>query len=765
MTQATNKLVYLFELDSVRTQTAQINAGLQALYDEIVVNGNTVVLTFNQIADSALFYELMNKARHEKEAETFENLVKLFQNGALKISQFGTTRTIVEFLINRLERDSFVYSAWPIKSSQPKLCALIKRSLETCDLTELAYFKREDVAAQELRCLFYDTDPGSGAVASTSFTTTLEDPISTLHEKINMIYWLVRFVLRISIIPDIYIPPKAKISDAYKLHSLLKFVAENKVHPVLDVLTGLQSYIEKSNSRSDYEKDIAALANMGHSAQTICHLRLIVDLCYNFASEHSIFGISLHYESSMLGAAFLQDFNARLSRELKALEQGGSEVLSASRNEKSYSAARADKIKFPNLSNAVAASSLSQKKYKSNYKNKSHITVMQYEQGFAGAKKQHRKNLFAGFFSRILLLLLCLFIATCLDFSTSAFEDVVSSNIPFSGVLTVMLETLLFLLVSEYVSVWLSKKIPQFVSLSVAISEVVVAGKNALKTFGRARAHINANGLSAAEDARARAAKTEDCRCDALKIDAAGEETASTIAGTTTHTRTDTAKLWFPTISKSLAACRKAWQGKFSESELAHYEEVNNKKLGLVYSSEYHNFYVDPVGTTNISGFYERLVNRNEGSVVVVPIYKGKFVFLKQFRHSISKEAYSLPRGFGEPGVSAKENAVKELREELCTHVLNNPIHLGKTYPDTGISGSCAEVFLVEIGEYNIKPGYEGIKDIALVAPVDMAALLAQDSCSAPFELNDGFSLAAFALLHAKLQHENLTLEQLLKTS
>ncbi len=752
MTRAANKLVYLFELDSVRASPMQINAGLQALYDEIVVNGNTVVLTFNQIADSALFYELMNKARREEAGETFENLVRLFQNGALKISQFATTRTIVQFLIDKLDSDSFVYSAWPMKSSQPKLCALIKRSLETCDLSELAYFKKDDVPADELRGLFYDTGEKARKKSGGNLP---KESLASLHEKIDMIYWLVRFVLRISIIPDIYLPPKAEIDDAFKMRALLKFVVENNIDPAVNALASLPAYIEGDNTRSAYESDIDELVAQGCSEETACKIKLMVDLCYNYASERSIFGISLHYgcpdgKKDAPGEDFLQDFTARFADELAQFEKDDARKARASRDEKSYKAADPGAIAFPDLAGAVAASRLSHKKHKGDFQNKEHVSVETYERGFAEAKKRHRKNLFGGFFSRILLLLLCLFIAVCLDFSTGALEEAVSSSIPFSDIVTVMLETLLFLLVSEYITVWLSKRIPHFVSLSEAIAEVVVAGKNAFRTFRSACTHINTAG------------------------------TASPTSPTNVReSREDAAKLWFPTISKSLKRSRSAWEGKFTEGELAHYEEVSNKKLGLVYSSEYHDFYVDPVGRAErkaapadkkaapadnaaVTGFYERLENRNAGAVVVIPVHEGKFVFLKQFRHSISGEAYSLPRGFGEKGVSAAKNVAKELGEELHTDVLGTPVHLGRCYPDTGIMGAYAEVFLAEVGKCRVEPGYEGIRDIAFVAPGDVEELMVKDSPSAPFELHDGFSLCALALLHAKLASANLSLEQLL---
>lgn len=712
-----NKLVYLFELDSVRNRYSQINAGLKALYDEIVINGNTVVFTFNQIADSALFYELMRRARHEEDGETFENLVKLFQNGALKISQFGDIRTIVQYLINKLEvSDPFVFSAWPIKKSQPKLCALIKRSLETCDLSELSYFKSENVDKQRLRRLFFDKQSPDD-----------EFNDDELLDKISMIYWLVRFVLRVSIIPDIYLPPKVDGGCEFKMFNLLEFVVENLNNGGTQVLTTLPAFISRDGSRSVYEENIDDLSKQMVDEQAICEARLIVDLCYNYASEYSIFGVSLHYPAELNGKIgpnefFFEDF---LSRYKELLTQLKEVDLGESRDDNYYIPAKQGDIKFPNLNSAVKVAQLSQKKHSLDFQNRQCAHVGTYEEGFLRSKREHRKNLFRGFLSRIVLLMLCLFIAVCIDFSTNGFEDVVTNSIPYSDVLTVMLETLLFLLVSEYVTVLISKKITCFVSLSEAIAEVVGAGRNAFRTF-RSLSIIK-NGVSECQQVR--------------KVEA---------------------KLWQPTISKSLKKGRAVWEDKFTEEQLADFEETNFKQLGLIYESEYHNFYVDPTGEGPVTGFFERLVNTNEGAVVMIPVHKNKLVFLKQFRHSLQREDYSFPRGFGEKDVTVEKNVFKELLEELETSVIGDPVWIGKCYPDTGIIGSFADVFLVEIDQVNLKVGYEGITGVCEIAPEDACGVVNANDSNAPFKLTDGFSLAALALLHAKLTAENATISSLL---
>ena len=82
------EFVYLFELDSVRKTDEEIIAGQKALYNEIVNNGNIVVLSYNQVVDSRGFFSLL-------EDESYQyNLIKLFENGAIRISQYGDIRSL-----------------------------------------------------------------------------------------------------------------------------------------------------------------------------------------------------------------------------------------------------------------------------------------------------------------------------------------------------------------------------------------------------------------------------------------------------------------------------------------------------------------------------------------------------------------------------------------------------------------------------------------------------------------------------------------------
>ena len=82
-----NKLVYLYELDSTRISPWEIDRGRKALYEEIVMRGNRVVLTFQQLTDSKIFLELL------KDKKDFEIITSLFENGALRLSEYCDPHT------------------------------------------------------------------------------------------------------------------------------------------------------------------------------------------------------------------------------------------------------------------------------------------------------------------------------------------------------------------------------------------------------------------------------------------------------------------------------------------------------------------------------------------------------------------------------------------------------------------------------------------------------------------------------------------------
>lgn len=68
-------------------------------------------------------------------------------------------------------------------------------------------------------------------------------------------------------------------------------------------------------------------------------------------------------------------------------------------------------------------------------------------------------------------------------------------------------------------------------------------------------------------------------------------------------------------------------------------------------------------------GGYTRSISRTnlQGGigVVVMPVQGDKVLLLKHFRHESRSWKWEFPRGYGEPGLTAEENAKKELLEEV----------------------------------------------------------------------------------------------------
>lgn len=175
------------------------------------------------------------------------------------------------------------------------------------------------------------------------------------------------------------------------------------------------------------------------------------------------------------------------------------------------------------------------------------------------------------------------------------------------------------------------------------------------------------------------------------------------------------------------------------------FERSRKKKIGVVYESEYHTMVVDLVYEEEGKYFtYERLLYGPEsGAVVCVPMYQKNFVLLKQYRHAIRDTQYAFPRGFGSAGVSAEENARKEIQEELGATVLKSQ-YIGEIVADSGLSGGAVSVYLCEIDRPSTLQGYEGIEAVEVISEETLKEMI----CSG--KITDGYTLGAFAYLAVK---------------
>lgn len=179
--------------------------------------------------------------------------------------------------------------------------------------------------------------------------------------------------------------------------------------------------------------------------------------------------------------------------------------------------------------------------------------------------------------------------------------------------------------------------------------------------------------------------------------------------------------------------------------EVRKFEQASGQTIGVVYQSPYSIMVVDLVHEKDGRPFaYERLMPAAVGSAVVcVTRQEENYILLKQLRHSLRGEQIGFPRGYGENGVSAEDNARKEIYEELGGEVLElKP--LGKVVADSGIGGAAVEVFECKIDTWELKKGYEGIAEVLVLTEQELEQQIENGT------INDGYTLAAFTLLGIK---------------
>ena len=730
------KQVYLFELDSVRKTDGEIAIGQKALYDEIVVNGNTVVLTYNQLVDSRAFFSLL------ADRDYYDSLIALFSTGKLCVSQFGDMRTVSQYLQNTIEDDKqFIYSALPLKCSQKRLIALMHRSLVYSDLSEIHdYYTGNNRTKEEREDLFVEVENGELKRREMSDTQ--------MREILRNLYWLLSTVLRLSAIHEIYIPPKEP--EEYKdlkLHHILSAVLGMQKQddalwePALVVIRSL-SCLENDN-RSVYLREIKDLferrkqtAELRDMDATVFHYaEAIVNLCYNYACEISICNISKHYNSDELLRCgempiFREDFFSRLAQDWNCGEHATQRYFAEETNVFETYQQQDD---VPALSQAVRLMSYE----KSTHKRTEGDSTPRYEYDLSEQQRSHRRDMIGTLGKQALASLLCVFVACvfALLFDTlqnlAGGENITAFLYDFKGLRRSVCVTIGFLFITEFVTFGLTKCFSGLVSLGDALSGIgrlLADGFKILHSSGKT--YINPCKKSLEYRERPDTGVHIDfVRSSGLKAYIQYRKKADE-SGSDRFADSDYMQL--ADVRDSTVLCK-----------LGRLEELFHYKFGVAYKSAYNTMLIDPIkGGSNDYYPYERIIPASDhDGVVMVPVHHGCYVLLKQYRHALRKEQYAFPRGFADVGESPEQSALRELSEELAAMVTKPPILLGRLTPDSGLSGVRAYVYQVELDDYTPQTGHEGILD-CIEIPVNQF----KDWLRAG-HTEDGFTLGAFTLL------------------
>lgn len=300
-----HKLVYLFELDSVRNSSREIEIGQRAIYEEIVKNGNYVVLTFNQLTDSSVFLSVIDNE------DAYKSILKLFKIGVLRVSVFGRNRTASAYVQSAIEKcldsdeNAFLFSAVPVLQTDKDMLKKMLYALRYSDPSILEDDLREkrnspQPCQDELERLEY-------LIRFIRLILFLSvENMATNPAKIELKHTLTQFLNQIM---ELYQSSKPQFIQN---ELLTKDICECLPHAV-NLLQKTRSRLLKRGNGSQFIENRTNWINELNCCpcdDTVCLAEAIVDLCYNYTLEDSIQGAAKHYHNPEL--PFQADFENRL---------------------------------------------------------------------------------------------------------------------------------------------------------------------------------------------------------------------------------------------------------------------------------------------------------------------------------------------------------------------------------------------------------------------------------------------------------------------
>lgn len=728
------KQVYLFELDSVRKTDKEIIQGQRALYDEIIVNGNVVVLTYNQLVDSRAFFSLFNNKDYQ------ENLIHLFENGAIRISQFGEIRSLSQYLINSVEADKrFIYSALPVKYTQKHLLALIRRSLIYSDMSEIHEYCARIRSEEELEELFFEVEDDQCVHESFLMEGVHEGKkeykhaLKEMYEILDSIYNLLTTVLRLSTMHDIYIQPKdIEEYRGMQLHDILRTVTtldhpgDSAWEDAVAIIQNLKAYKDNSNNRSIYIRELKE-----SMMDNLCPMRLrclqyaeaMINLCYNYACEISICNISKHYNVEELHPDYKGEKNSFAYDFIHRLECYWDNGIDA--NDKYLGDETTSFIEFDQMDQipdfATAVRYTGYVSYRGDVVGDS---VIRYEYKLKEKKLSHKMNIIKSIIGKISFAIVCLLLACVTEF---AFNFIQEEFDAYATILPV-LETLVFLFLTEFITSLLSMAFPQFLSLSEALGSMGVLLKDLfIIAFRKTKIYTN----NYAYDGSKIEKKSKGVSIDYILSPELKKYISYRHANKNGNLFTDSDIYPIADIDDRLV-----------RKKIIRLEERYNCKFGVVYQSNFNQMLVDPICKEDSLFPYERVVPKADANgVVMLTMTNDNFILLEQYRHAPRAKQICFPRGFGESGQTSVENAKRELKEEIGAVVSKEPILLGQIISDSGLTSGTVDVYYVDIESYELNlEAHEGIKKIIEIPKTKM------DEWISSGNTNDGFTLSAYAL-------------------
>ncbi|MCK9211590.1 MAG: NUDIX hydrolase [Ignavibacteriaceae bacterium] len=137
------------------------------------------------------------------------------------------------------------------------------------------------------------------------------------------------------------------------------------------------------------------------------------------------------------------------------------------------------------------------------------------------------------------------------------------------------------------------------------------------------------------------------------------------------------------------------------------------------------------------------------GSSMVIPVTSdGKILLVKQYRYLNERESIEFPCGGMNEGISYKENAIKELREETGFSA-GTILEIGEFAPFTGAADEISKVFLAK-DLFSSPLPKDATEEFILMekTPKEIEELISKNI------IWDGLTLAAWSLARRHFQNE-----------
>ncbi len=316
--------VYLHELDSIResdkvAQCRYIERGQQALFRELVKNGNTVVLSLNQLIDSEAFLFAL---RHK---ESYEAIMKLWKMGRIRVSTYGGIRTASQFMQDRMEGGNFRFSALPEKFQSGEEAEQIRKTI--------------------VNAVKYNDAELIHKIPELDGMNDVQGKCKLTKEEIDYLYRYVKMILELSsefVQKNKEVKEEDRVTLSKMIQKIISLYIDEKdsitdtdkaIHAAIRRLNSIseESEQEKLNGRSFWYKHI--------EQESMC--KWIVDICYNYTVEESVLGASRHCDIAS-DEKLKEDFAKRIHEKI--------EYANSKSKEKGN---LAEEVKLPNWKYAV----------------------------------------------------------------------------------------------------------------------------------------------------------------------------------------------------------------------------------------------------------------------------------------------------------------------------------------------------------------------------------------------------------------------------